>query len=147
MLLNVQEAGRGKPLVLLHGLFGSGQNFGAIQRKLADQFRVLALDLRNHGASPHAAEMAYAAMAEDVVETLRARSALPCRLVGHSVGGKVAMRTALAEPDAIDHLVVADIAPAPTRPRSAPMRRRWSHPSGAGSDPRARGRSAGVSRA
>src|SRR5262249_41818002 len=69
--------------------------------------------LRNHGASPHAPAMSYPDMAEDVLETLRARDALPCVLVGHSMGGKVAMAAALEAPGAIARLLVADIAPVP----------------------------------
>ena len=111
MILAGRELGAGPPLVLLHGLFGSAGNFGLVQRRLAARFRVIALDLRNHGDSPHAAAMGYAAMAADVRETLRARDALPARLVGHSMGGKVAMQAALAEPDAVAALVVVDIAP------------------------------------
>lgn len=113
MRLNVTEAGHGAPVVLLHGLFGAGQNFGAIQKKLAasDGRRVLALDLRNHGASPHASAMGYPEMAEDVAETLEALAALPAAVVGHSMGGKVAMALALARPEAVSRLVVADIAP------------------------------------
>jgi pimeloyl-ACP methyl ester carboxylesterase len=111
MILNAIESGSGPTLVLLHGLFGAGRNFGAVQRILSEQFRVLALDLRNHGDSPHDSRMDYGAMAADVLETLRARNALPCALVGHSMGGKAAMRTALQEPAAIARLVVSDIAP------------------------------------
>jgi esterase len=72
---------------------------------------VLALDLRNHGASPHAATMSYPAMAGDVLETLRACAALPCALIGHSMGGKVAMCAALIAPQDVTRLLVADIAP------------------------------------
>jgi pimeloyl-ACP methyl ester carboxylesterase len=113
VILHVVERGAGSPLVLLHGLFGRAGNFGTVQRALAAKFRVLALDLRNHGESPHAAAMSYAAMADDVLETLRHRVALPCALVGHSMGGKVAMTVALRTPDAVSRLVVADIAPVP----------------------------------
>jgi esterase len=112
MILHAEEAGRGEPLVLLHGLFGAAQNFGAAQRRLAARFRVLALDLRNHGASPHHPDMSYEAMAGDVLETLADRAALPCALMGHSMGGKVAMRASLARPEAVSRLVVSDIAPA-----------------------------------
>jgi esterase len=111
MILNAIEAGAGPPIALLHGLFGRAGNFGAVQKRLAARHRVLALDLRNHGASPHTATMSYEAMAEDVLETLRARAALPCAIVGHSMGGKVAMEAALDAPAAVSHLVVADIAP------------------------------------
>lgn len=111
MKLHAVEAGAGAPVVLLHGLFGQAGNFGAVQRRLAATYRVIALDLRNHGASPHEAGMSYAAMADDVLETLAAMGALPCRLVGHSMGGKVAMMAALTRPEAVARLVVADIAP------------------------------------
>jgi esterase len=111
MLLNVIEAGTGPPLALLHGLFGAARNFGNVQKHLARRWRVLALDLRNHGASPHATGMSYDALAADVLETLRGRGALPGALVGHSMGGKAAMRAALQAPDQVSHLIVADIAP------------------------------------
>jgi esterase len=113
VILHVVERGAGSPLVLLHGLFGRAGNFGTVQRALAAKFRVLALDLRNHGESPHGAAMDYTTMAGDVLETLRERAALPCALVGHSLGGKVAMTLALQTPDAVSRLVVADIAPVP----------------------------------
>jgi esterase len=107
------EAADGRtPVVLLHGLFGSARNFGGLQKSLAATGkRVIALDLRNHGGSPHAEVASYGAMAVDVVETLAAMQALPCRLLGHSMGGKVAMRLALDQPAHVERLVVADIAP------------------------------------
>ncbi|MGG5810303.1 alpha/beta fold hydrolase [Falsiroseomonas sp. CW058] len=114
MKLAITEAGQGAgpPVVLLHGLLGAGQNFGAVQKALAAAGRrVLALDLRNHGASPHAPTMSYSEMAADVAETLDAAGALPTAVVGHSMGGKVAMALALARPAAVERLVVADIAP------------------------------------
>jgi pimeloyl-ACP methyl ester carboxylesterase len=112
MRLVVTEQGSGPPVVLLHGLFGAGQNFGSVQKALAGEgFRVLALDLRNHGGSPHAAEVGYAAMAADVAETLEAASAWPAAVIGHSMGGKVAMALALARPEGVSRLLVADIAP------------------------------------
>ena len=116
MILAAREAGSGPALVLLHGLFGSAANFGRVQRRLAARFRTIALDLRNHGASPHAARMDYATMAGDVIETLAARAALPAMLVGHSMGGKTAMMAALTTPDAVARLIVVDIAPRPTPP-------------------------------
>lgn len=112
MILSGTELGTGQPIALLHGLFGSAANFGTVQKRLAERFRVISLDLRNHGASPHAPFMSYPAMAEDVLETLRARGALPCALVGHSMGGKVGMAAALEAPGAVSRLLVADIAPA-----------------------------------
>lgn len=113
MILHTVEAGEGTPVVLLHGLFGTARNLGVVQRALAPRYRVLALDLRNHGASPHAAEMDYPAMAADVLETLDQRAALPAVLIGHSMGGKTAMMAALLQPDQVTRLAVADIAPVP----------------------------------
>jgi len=112
MKLVVTSLGDGPPVVLLHGLLGAGQNFGAVQKALAAEgFRVLALDLRNHGGSPHAEGMAYADMAEDVAETLQAEGAWPATIIGHSMGGKVAMALALTRPEGVTRLLVADIAP------------------------------------
>jgi esterase len=111
MRLNAVEAGTGEPLVLLHGLFGSAKNFGAIQTALAARWRVLALDLRNHGASPHRAGMSYEALADDVAETLDGLAIGQVALVGHSMGGKATMALALRHPGRVARLVVADIAP------------------------------------
>jgi pimeloyl-ACP methyl ester carboxylesterase len=116
MLLNVMEAGQGPPLVLLHGLFGSARNWGAVQKALAGDYRVVALDMRNHGASPHAPDMSYAAQAADVAETLAALGIERAALLGHSMGGKAAMMLALTRPDVVERLIVADIAPRPYPP-------------------------------
>jgi len=99
--------GEGPPVVLLHGLFGAAANWGAIQKRLAAHHRVTALDLRNHGASPRGAAMDYASLAADVAETMAA----PAAVLGHSMGGKVAMALALTQPSRVTRLVVADIAP------------------------------------
>ena len=98
-------------MCLLHGLFGRGQNFGALARRLSAKFRLISLDMRNHGASPHVSGMAYEDMAADVLRTLSGLGALPCNLLAHSMGGKVAMAAALAAPEQVTRLVVADIAP------------------------------------
>ena len=108
--------GQGRAVLLLHGLFGAASNWGRIQRRLAETRETLAFDLRNHGASPHGAPVDYATMAEDVAETLAAERVGPVSLIGHSMGGKVAMRLALARPALVDRLVVADIAPVPYPP-------------------------------
>ena len=111
MILHAVEVGQGPPLVLLHGLFGASRNFGVVQRRLARRWRTIALDLRNHGDSPHDPDMRYPTLAGDVLETLAALDALPCALLGHSMGGKVAMTTALTRPEAVDRLLESDIAP------------------------------------
>lgn len=107
------EAADGRPpIVLLHGLFGSARNWGQHQKTLGAEGRlVIALDLRNHGESPHGPVSSYAVMAEDVAETLASLGHRRYRLLGHSMGGKVAMALALARPDMIERVVVADIAP------------------------------------
>lgn len=113
MILRAIEAGEGPPVVLLHGLFGSARNFGFVQRALADRFRVVALDMRNHGDSPHAPGMRYPAMAADVRETMQALGVSRAAVVGHSMGGKAAMALALQWPSLVARLLVADIAPVP----------------------------------
>jgi esterase len=121
MMLHVVEAGQGgPPLGLLHGLFGSARNFGSVQRAFARHRRTIALDLRNHGASPHDRDMRYATMAADVLHTLDALGALPAVLLGHSMGGKTAMQAALLQPDVVARLIVADIAPVPYPPHLRP---------------------------
>ncbi|WP_431268833.1 alpha/beta fold hydrolase [Dankookia sp. P2] len=84
---------------------------GAIQKRLAARRRVIALDLRNHGSSGRAGAMDYPAMAADVAETLASLGAAPAAVLGHSMGGKVAMALALERPERVERLVVADIAP------------------------------------
>lgn len=121
MLLNTVEAGAAgdPPLVVLHGLFGSARNWGAIGKRLSARRRVLAMDLRNHGASPRAGAMDYASMAADVAETAGAAGAAPAAVLGHSMGGKAAMALALTRPGVVSRLLVADIAPVPYPPRQA----------------------------
>src|SRR5712671_1531184 len=109
--LAAAEYGEGPPLAILHGLFGSGRNWASIAQRLAAHHHVIALDLRNHGASPWAETMDYREMAEDVRATLRARGYDRYSLLGHSMGGKVAMTAALEHGAAVERLIVADIAP------------------------------------
>lgn len=110
----------GKPLIILHGLFGSLNNWNWQSRELARDFAVTALDLRNHGGSPHRADMDYASMAADVLAYLDANGIDSCYLLGHSMGGKVGMQLALTHPHRVERLLVADIAPVDyTRQRGA----------------------------
>jgi esterase len=117
MRLHFQAAGNGRPLLVLHGLFGSSDNWKSISQALSDQFQVWSLDLRNHGHSPHAAEMTYSIMAEDVVEFMSDHAIEHPALLGHSMGGKVAMHLALHHPDRVSKLIVVDISPRAYRPR------------------------------
>ncbi len=112
MQLNFRQySSTGTPLLILHGLFGSLANWNWQARELADKFAVYTLDLRNHGSSPHSDVMDYPSMASDVREFLADNSLEGVFLLGHSMGGKVAMQLALTEPDCVTRLVVADIAP------------------------------------
>jgi len=111
MELFTRVSGDGPPIVMLHGLFGGHENLGAIARPLADEFRIHGIDLRNHGRSPHGAAMDYPTMAADVAETMAAQGLDSASLVGHSMGGKVAMELALTAPERVRALVVLDIAP------------------------------------
>jgi esterase len=111
MILHALQAGEGPPVVLLHGLFGAARNFGAILRAIAPRFRVVALDMRNHGDSPHQAGMRYLTQAADVRETLLSLGIEKAAVIGHSMGGKTAMAMALRWPELVARLLVADIAP------------------------------------
>lgn len=115
--LHHRISGEGDPLVLLHGLFGSLENLGGVAQRLQDRWQIHALDQRNHGRSPHTDEMDYAAMAEDVVAYLDDQGLDRVALLGHSMGGKVAMQVALAHPGRVSHVIVADIAPVDYKPR------------------------------
>lgn len=103
--------GQGAPMVILHGLFGAAQNWHSTAERLAEAYRVFACDLRNHGASPWAPSMSFPEMADDLEALIEQQSLAPAVVLGHSVGGKTAMLTALKHPDLVDALIVVDIAP------------------------------------
>jgi len=98
-------------LILLHGLLGSSGNWHGIARRLAPNYHVIAPDLRNHGSSPHADRVDYPAMSEDLMELMDEHGLDSALLIGHSMGGKIAMWLSLQQPERIEGLVVADIAP------------------------------------
>lgn len=101
------------PVLLIHGLFGAASNWHGIARRLAGGRRVLVPDVRNHGESPWDACMDYPSMVQDLVALLDDEGIARAHLVGHSMGGKAAMWLALTEPQRVDSLVVADMAPVP----------------------------------
>ncbi len=101
----------GETLLILHGLLGSGRNWASIAKRLAGRFKVITLDLRNHGGSPWADVMSYPAMAADVRAYIERHALGPVTVIGHSMGGKTAMRLALDAPSLVERLVVVDIAP------------------------------------
>lgn len=117
MSLHYQRSGSGDTVVLLHGLFGSLDNLGVIKRGLEEHFDVLSIDLPDHGKSPHSDEFSYNKYAQDVAQVLESNDVLSCTIVGHSMGGKVAMHIALNRPRLVKRLVVADIAPVRYEPR------------------------------
>ena len=111
MRLNFQVQGHGRPLVILHGFLGSSDNWRSMSRRLSSHFTVYCLDLRNHGQSPHSDAMDYPIMAADLREFVEEQSLAQVFLLGHSMGGKVAMQFAGQYPERVDKLVVVDIAP------------------------------------
>ena len=111
MQLNYKQIGQGSDVVLIHGLFGSLENLNVIAKPLSEHFRVTNVDLRNHGLSPHSDEMDYLAMANDIVQLMATLKIQKAHIVGHSMGGKVAMQVALTHSELVDKLVVLDIAP------------------------------------
>ncbi|RVU37521.1 alpha/beta fold hydrolase [Rheinheimera riviphila] len=117
MILHTDITGQGQPLVLIHGLFGSYENLGVIARALQPDFQLMNVDLRNHGRSPRADRMDYPQMAADVFETLDSLQITQCAVLGHSMGGKVAMQMALSEPTRVSKLILADISPVVNEPR------------------------------
>lgn len=116
MKLNFHRQGRGPAVILLHGLFGSSSNLAKAAKALCDDFSVYQVDLRNHGLSPHCADMDYPSMAADIIEFMNDQNIEHANLLGHSMGGKVAMQVALNYPERVKKLIVADIAPV-TYPR------------------------------
>ncbi|CAB1439504.1 unnamed protein product [Pleuronectes platessa] len=112
--------GESTPLVFLHGLFGSKSNFHSIAKSLVQRTgrKVLTVDARNHGNSPHSPELTYEAMAGDLKHLLAQLHIEKCVLIGHSMGGKTAMTMAITQPGLVERLVVVDISPAQTTTRT-----------------------------
>lgn len=111
MKLFFRKSGSGKPLLILHGLYGSSDNWMSIGRALSDNFKVYIPDQRNHGRSPHSDRHDYESMREDLLELIEGEGLGKVILLGHSMGGKTAMCFASNYPERVGGLVVADIAP------------------------------------
>lgn len=111
MDLNFQTYGAGHPIIVLHGLFGSLTNWNTISKALSERYQVVAVDLRNHGGSPHDDTMNYAVMADDLRALMQTQGFTSAHVLGHSMGGKAAMQLALSAPELVDRLIVVDIAP------------------------------------
>jgi esterase len=111
MELFYREYGQGEPLIILHGLFGSADNWMTQARMLSEHFHVYTVDQRNHGLSPHSPEQDYLAMTEDLNDFLEQRGLKKAIILGHSMGGKTAMNFALKYPLQVSKLIVVDIMP------------------------------------
>ena len=110
MQLHYQSVGQGQPLILLHGLFGSADNWGVVAKHFSTYYQVISVDLRNHGRSPHHDRQDYTLMAEDLLELCDALNLDATLLLGHSMGGKVAIQFAAQYPKRVDQLVIVDMA-------------------------------------
>lgn len=108
--LFTDSTGPATPLLIVHGLYGSGRNWGVIAKRLSDRGPVTAVDLRNHGDSFWSDSHSYPDMADDLAQVIDAQGG-PMDVVGHSMGGKAAMVLALTRPELVNRLIVADIAP------------------------------------
>jgi esterase len=114
MQLHHQILGQGQPLILLHGLFGASNNWGTVAKHFAHSqpknYQVISVDLRNHGNSPHSTSQSYADMANDLVELCDTLHLNTVHVLGHSLGGKVAMQFATQYPERMDKLLIVDMA-------------------------------------
>jgi len=111
MKLFYREFGNGKPLIILHGLFGSSDNWQTLAKKFAENFKVYTVDLRNHGRSFHHDEFNYDVMMHDIEDLIKDIGLERVSLLGHSMGGKLSMNYALNFRDKVENLIVVDIAP------------------------------------
>lgn len=109
--LNYRTLGAGNPLIVMHGVFGSSDNWQSVGKVLAEGYKVFLVDLRNHGNSPHSDEFTYEAMAKDVIELMDDEGLDKAHILGHSMGGKVAMHLATQFSERVNKLIVVDIAP------------------------------------
>ncbi len=111
MKLFLRQYGQGFPVIILHGLFGMSDNWVSFGRRLSRDFNVIIPDLRNHGQSPHSPVFDFPSMEQDILELLDERGIQEADLIGHSLGGKVAMLIAMNHPERVRKLVIVDIGP------------------------------------
>jgi len=111
MKLHYKKLGQGHPLIILHGLFGSLDNWNEMGKKLAEYFEVYLIDQRNHGRSPHSEGFDYQLMSDDLCEFAESKFIEDAVVIGHSMGGKTAMTYALQHPEKVEKLIVVDISP------------------------------------
>lgn len=115
--LNYKVYGQGDPIIILHGLFGSLDNWVTFAKKLADTYSVYLIDQRDHGKSPHTDEFDYSILADDLYQFMESNWIYKAHLVGHSMGGKTVMEFANQYPEFVESLTVVDIAPKYYKPR------------------------------
>lgn len=111
MKLFFRKSGQGNPLIILHGLFGSSDNWFTLAKTFAQHYTVYLVDQRNHGQSPHSDEMNYGVLAEDIHDFVTQEKIEKPSIIGHSMGGKAAMNYAVKYPQGVDKLIVVDIVP------------------------------------
>jgi len=111
MKLFFREYGTGKPMIMLHGLLGMSDHWIPLAKQLSIYFRVIIPDLRNHGQSPHSNDFSYETMQSDIVELMHELNINSATMIGHSMGGKLAMMLALNHPEKVEQLIVEDISP------------------------------------
>ena len=111
MNLFFRESGQGRPMVILHGLFGSSDNWYSLAKTFSQHYKVYLVDHRNHGQSPHSDEFNYKLLAEDLEDFLISHAVVEPIVIGHSMGGKTAMNLAVKKPGIIAELIVVDIVP------------------------------------
>jgi esterase len=109
MKLSFRKLGSGKPLFILHGLFGSSDNWQTLGKQFAGSFTVFLIDLRNHGRSPHSSLFNYSVMSDDIAELMQDEGIERTALLGHSMGGKTAMHFAVQHSGMAERIIVADI--------------------------------------
>lgn len=109
--LNYKKFGEGTPLIILHGLFGSLDNWITLARRFSEDYQVFIVDQRNHGLSFHSPEFSYDHMANDLLDLMNSEKIESAHLLGHSMGGKTVMNFAVAHQGRVNNLIVADIGP------------------------------------
>lgn len=111
MKLFYREYGQGQPMIILHGLMGSSDNWLPQAKMLGEHYHVWVVDQRNHGQSPHSTEFNYHVLSNDILDFIQEHGIEKPVIIGHSMGGKAAMNFALALPDKLEKLIIVDIAP------------------------------------
>ncbi|HLO58670.1 MAG TPA: alpha/beta fold hydrolase [Bacteroidales bacterium] len=111
MELFFRKSGTGEPLIILHGLYGSSDNWYSIGRSLSEDYTVYLPDQRNHGNSPHDPVHTYDAMAGDLFEFMQKHTSGPAIIIGHSMGGKTALQFGLKHPELVAKMIIVDISP------------------------------------